>query len=251
MELTYQQKRSLLEEGYVKVTGVIPKIMVDRALRHINHSIGEGINVSDIPIFRARSYCPELQGEAPVSDLYNKTAVKDLVESLIGSGLAKPVRSGQIALRFPSLQDPPNDPRPHLDGMHTKTNGVPEGKINNFTLLVGVLLSPVRGTNEGNFTVWPGTHHRYEQYFREHGPDSLLNGMPPIPLSAPIQTTGEPGDVFLVHYQLAHGVAPNVSPFPRYAVFFRVSHIDHEKDWRAPMTDIWLHWPGIRELEPK
>ncbi|MBW7456950.1 hypothetical protein K0U00_23210, partial [Paenibacillus sepulcri] len=84
------------------------------------------------------------------------------------------------------------------------------------------------------------------QYFREHGADSLLKGMPPVELPQPVQTTGEPGDVFLVHYQLAHSVAPNVSPFPRYAIFFRVTHVDHHKDWRAPMTDIWLHWPGVK-----
>jgi hypothetical protein len=248
VRLTYEQKQSMLENGYIKVPGVIPKIVVDHALRHINQSVGEGMNVSDMPIFRAQSFCPELQGKAPISDLYNKTPVKDLVDSLIGDGMARPVSRGQIALRFPTLQDPPAKLGCHLDGMYSPTNGVPKGTISNFTLLVGILLSPVRDVNAGNFTVWPGTHHIYEQYFREHGPESLLNGMPSVDLPKPVQTTGEPGDVFLVHYQLAHGVAPNVSPYPRYAVFFRVSHLDRERDWKAPMIDIWLHWPGIREI---
>jgi hypothetical protein len=46
---------------------------------------------------------------------------------------------------------------------------------------------------------------------------------------------------------LAHGIAPNVSPHIRYAIFFRLSHEEHRADWKAPMTDLWLHWPGIRE----
>lgn len=248
MKLTYVQKQSMLQDGYIKVPGVIPRVMVDDAMRHINHSVGQGMNVSDMTVFHAQSFCPELQGHAVISDLYNKTPVADLVQSLLGEGMARPAQRGQIALRFPSLQDPPGQPGCHLDGMYTPTNGVPQSKISNFTMLVGVLLSPVRSEYAGNFTVWPGTHTIYEQYFRENGPEALLNGMPKVELPQPIQTTGEPGDVFLVHYQLAHGVALNVSPFPRYAIFFRVKHVDHDKDWKAPMTDIWLHWPGIREI---
>lgn len=248
MKLTYQQKLDMFHKGYIKVPGVIPPIMVEQALRHINHSLGEGMNPADMPILRAQSFCPEIQRTPPIKDLYNKTPVKDLVESLLGEGTTEPQSGGQIALRFPSLDDRPKAPGCHLDGMYSPTNGVKKGTISNFTMLVGVLLSPVTGPNAGNFTVWPGTHHLYEQYFREHGPESLLNGMPPIDLPEPEQTVGQPGDVFLVHYQLAHGVAPNVSPYPRYAIFFRVKHNEHDNDWRAPMTDIWLHWPGIREI---
>jgi hypothetical protein len=248
--LSYEQKRSMLERGYIKVPGVIPKIMLDQAMRSINHYVGEGMNVSDMPKFRAQSFCPELQNQPLITDLFNKTPIKDMVESLIGEGMASPVRGGQIALRFPTVQDRPSEPRGHLDGMYSPTNGVTEGIIANFTMLVGVLLSPVRDSFAGNFTVWPGTHRLYEQYFREHGSESLLRGMPPVDLPQPIQMTGEPGDIFLVHYQLAHGVAANISPFPRYAVFFRVKHVDHDTDWKAPMTDIWLHWPGILEIKP-
>jgi hypothetical protein len=248
MKLTFQQKQSMLTNGYIHVPGAIPNIMVDRALRHINHSVGEGMPPERMQIFRAQSYAPELQNQPPIADLFNRTPVKSLVEDLIGEGNTLPVNGGQIALRFPALQDPPGAPGPHLDGMYTPTNGVKEGTIANFTMLVGVLLSPVRDVFAGNFTVWPGTHTIYERYFREHGPEALLKGLPPVAMPEPVQTTGEPGDVFLVHYQLAHGVAPNVSPFPRYAIFFRVKHAEHDLDWQAPMKDIWLHWPGIREL---
>jgi hypothetical protein len=31
-------------------------------------------------------------------------------------------------------------------------------------------------------------------------------------------------------------------------VFFRLTHIDHDRDkWRS-LEDLWLHWPGMREL---
>jgi hypothetical protein len=34
----------------------------------------------------------------------------------------------------------------------------------------------------------------------------------------------------------------------RYALFFRLYHADFDRaDWQAPMRDIWMHWPGIRD----
>lgn len=246
MQLSHEQKKQFLEQGYVKIPGVVPRVMIDKALQAINHSVGQGMNVSDMPILRAQSYCPDIKGTPVIADLLNKTPIWEMAESVIGKGKLKPVGGGQVALRFPIMQDPPGVPRPHLDGMYTPTNGVKEGTISNFTALVGVLLSDLPTINAGNFTVWPGTHHLYEQYFKEHGPESLLKGMPPVTLPEPLQITGKAGDAVLVHYHIAHGIAANVSPNIRYACFFRLLHAEHE--WRAPMTNIWMHWPGIQEL---
>lgn len=248
MQLSHAQKTHLYDHGYVKVPGVVPRVMVDAALRAINHSLGEGIDPARVVTFRSQSYCPELQGEPVITDLIQRTPAWSLAESAVGESRIRPVRGGQVALRFPSQVDPPPLPRPHLDGMYSPHNGVPEGTIQSFTMLVGVLLSELTEPWCGNFTVWPGTHHQYEAYFREHGPESLLRGMPPIDLPEPQQLTGRPGDVVLVHYQLAHSAAPNVSPHVRYAVFFRLTHVDHEAQKLEVMTDLWREWAGMREV---
>lgn len=247
MKLTYLQKKEILDKGYVILPGVVPQFMIDEALHEINHSIGEGMNVSEIPTFRSRSFCPELVSTPVIADLYNKTPMKELAESVIGEGQIKPVGGGQIALRFPIKQDPPGQPGPHLDGTYSPLNGVKKGTIGNFTALVAIFLSDVPKTNSGNFTVWPGTHHIYEQYFKEHGPESLLEGMPKVDLPEPVQITAKAGDAVLVHYQIGHGIAPNVSPHTRYACFFRLTRADHEKF--PPMTNIWMDWPGIRAIQ--
>jgi hypothetical protein len=39
--------------------------------------------------------------------------------------------------------------------------------------------------------------------------------------------TAKTGDIVLCHYQLAHAIAPNMSPNIRYMVYFRVSHVNH------------------------
>ena len=245
MQLSHAQKQEFYQHGYVKVPGVVPQMMVDAAVRAINASLGEGIDPTQVPIYRSRSFCPELQREPVITDLVNKTPALPLAESLIGSGKIKPVGAGQIALRFPTLQDPPGPPRPHLDGMHAPNNGVPAGTIRNFTMLLGVALSDVTTTFAGNLAVWPGTHHLYEEYFREHGPLALLNGMPPIDIPKPVQVMAKAGDIIMAHYQLAHGVTPNVSPHPRYAIYFRLHHVDHDAVGLDAMTDIWREWEGM------
>ena len=251
MQLSHRQKQDFVTHGYVHIPGVVPRLMVDAALRAINASLGEGMNVSDVVRFRAQSYCPELQQTPVITDLLNATPALALAESLIGNGQVAPIKSGQIALRFPSPVDPPPAPRPHLDGMHTPTNGVPAGEIYSFTLLLGVMLSDLDGPFAGNLAVWPGTHRIYETYFREKGPQSLLDGMPNVELPAPVQLVGRASDIVLCHYELAHGVTANVSPHVRYAIYFRLHHIQHaQQKWDA-MTNIWLEWEGVREFVPQ
>ena len=53
MELTYAQKEQIYEQGFVKVAGVVPRVMVEAALRAINHSIGQGMHPDEMTKFRA------------------------------------------------------------------------------------------------------------------------------------------------------------------------------------------------------
>jgi hypothetical protein len=248
MELTHEQKQHFYEQGYVRLPGAVPQEQVRAALRAINASLGnEGIDPAKLTTFRAQTYCPELRNAPEIAGLFNDTPVLSLAESAIGPGRIKPVPGGQIALRFPAMT-PATVARPHLDGMYTPTNGVPEGKIMNFTALVGVLLSDLPEGDSGNLVVWPGTHRIYEQYFREHGPQSLLEGMPQVELPQPVQITGSAGDVVLCHYQVAHGIAGNASPHVRYAIYFRLYHVDHDALRWESMTDIWREWEGMQAL---
>lgn len=248
MELTAQQKQTFYRDGFVTLPGAVPEDLVNAARRAINASLGnKGIDPAQLERFRSRSYCPELQESSVITDLITASSVWGYAESAIGAGQIRPVRSGQIALRFPSIESP-REPGPHIDGMYSPTNGVPKGTIANFTALVGVILSDIPSPYMGNLAVWPGTHRIYEQYFREHGPEALLEGMPKVALPAPQQITGKPGDAVLCHYQLAHGIAGNGSPHIRYAIYFRLKHTDHDAIHWECMTDIWREWNGMRDI---
>jgi len=245
VKLNSEQQEALLRDGYATVPGVVPAAPLAAALRAINHSLGQGLPPADLPVYRSRSFCPELQRSPVILDLLRATPAWVLAESLLGEGRVEAVRSGQIALAFPQTAAP-EAPYPHLDGLHTPTNGVPAGEVRSFTLLVGVILSDVTGPRAGNLTVWPGSHRRYESYFRDNGPKSLLAGMPPIALPDPVEVTGKAGDVVLCHYQLAHAVGTNTSPHVRYAVYFRLKSRGHDgRRWEC-LTDLWKEWTGLR-----
>lgn len=248
MELSTEQKRQFAEDGYLQLRGAVARPLVDRALRVINASLGgKGIPPEDLPILRARSYAPEAQRDPAITDLLNASGLLELAESAIAKDELQPVQAGQIALRFPIMGEA-FEPRPHLDGMHTSTNGVPEGRLASFTGLAGVMLSDVTGDGQGNFTVWPGSHRLNGEYFREHQPESLLEGMPKVDLPPPRQLTGRAGDAVLCHYLLSHGTAPNVSPNIRYAIYFRLNRVNHQARQREAMMDPWAEWDGIRPL---
>jgi hypothetical protein len=247
VKLTTAQEGELVREGYVRVPDMIPAPRIAAALKAINHSVGRGLPPDQVAVYRSRSFCPELQRASVILDLFHETPARTVAESLLGR--IEDVRSGQIALAFPQME-PPAPAYPHLDGLHTATNGVPAGEVRSFTLLVGVILSEVSATGAGNLTVWPGSHRLYESYFRERGPKSLLDGMPPVTLSDPVEVTGAPGDVVLCHYQLAHAVGANTSPDIRYAVYFRVKSRGHDGRRWVCLTDLWKEWPGIRERRP-
>ena len=254
MQFSYAQKQGFYEQGYTIARGIVPQMMIDAALRNINAWVGEGMHPDEMTRFRAQSYAPELQDQPVITDLVNQSPIISLAESVMGVGNVPPATSGQIALRYPNMIDPPQPPHPHLDGLHTPTNGVPAGEVRNFTMLVVILLSELKAPYSGNFTVWPGTHHQYEAYFKEHGADALhkgaSKGMPQIDLPEPVQILGQPGDVCFTHYQLGHTAAPNVSPHVRYAVIFRLRHAARENPSMNinALTDLWLEWPGMAEV---
>ena len=247
MQLDVRRRQEIFDNGFTVLRGAVSPLLVNEAVRAINASLGStGMHPDELPTLRAQSYCPEITGSAAITDLFNASPLASLCESALGEGNALPIRSGQIALRFPmAAQSKPFRLHPHLDGVSTSTNGVAPGTIGNFTALVAVLLSDLPETFSGNFTVWPGTHRQYEEYFRKHGVDAFQKGAPPIDLPEPVQITGRAGDAVFCHYQIGHGIAPNLSPHIRYAVFFRVVHSDHASHRAEVLSDIWRDWSGI------
>ena len=247
MSLTSAQKATFYRDGYLHAPGVVPKERVERALGLINTDLGRGIDPARISEFYARSFCPELRNAPEIIELFEQTDARTLADALVAPGVLKTPTMAQIALRFPDSRTPALS-RPHVDGTYGPQNGVRQGQVAHFTLLAMVALSDVSEPYNGNFTVWPGTHHAYERYFREHGVERMHGGTPRLEhLPEPVQTEVRAGDLLLAHYQLGHTAAPNLGSRVRYAIFFRLYHRDHDADANDILSDIWREYPGVIE----
>jgi hypothetical protein len=246
MTLDLAQARALYEDGYLQVPGLVPRALIEQALRAINASLGhEGIDKERLPVFRASTFTPELCAQEAITAVYAGSPLRALAEAAIGSGQVRTPTRGQIALRFPTL-GPAGAPTPHIDGIAYPGNGVPPGTLQHFTALAGVFLSDAPEPDRGNFTVWPGSHHQIAAYLGSHGPASVTGGLPALPFAPPRQLLVAPGDALLAHYQLAHAVAPNTGPHIRYALFFRLEHVTHALADLRPLTEPWRLWAGVR-----
>lgn len=250
--LTLAQKREFFDEGYLKVPGVVPKVLVDEALRAVNHSIGTvGLGGEDMENNRSAFHCAELLKAPVILDLFNKSPIIEIAEELMGEGNVMPVIQAKPYPRFPlPLGEDAPEPRGHIDGIGSGTNGMPKGYYNRgFTAFAVVYLADLMETNAGNFTVWPKSHRAFEKYFQEHGHEVLVNGRPDIPLpEGPVMVTGKAGDLILAHCLMFHTGGPNSSPNVRHAVISRLRHKQVEDIGKAGYTDLWREWPGVREV---
>lgn len=248
--LSAQQKTDLVENGYLHLPGAVQAELVDRVVQTINHHLGQGFPAEELAKWSAQSFFPELQTEAVMTDLFNRSTVIGALRELLGEENVPEHQRVQLALRFPRpVGTPPQPPQPHIDGLHTPTNGVPKGTLGSFTALVGIFLTDVTRDYAGNFAVWPGSHRKMESYFREHGLKEVLNEgrTPQLDYGSPLQIHAKAGDAVIAHYQLLHGVTVNLAPFPRYATFFRITHPLHKENRLECLTNLWLEWPGVRD----
>lgn len=248
MELNEAQKRKMLEDGYVVLPNVVPRTLIVEALREINHRLGLG-RVQTMDVYAdARDYWSDDVNSPAIMDLLFKSPLWALCESPLGGpdSLAYPA-TGQIALRFPSVNNSHGGPASHIDGFYSPNAKKP---ISRFTMLAGVLLSDLPDKFMGNLTVYPGTHRTIAEYIAKNGTDSLRAGIGrKIEMPEGVQITGKAGDAVICHYQLAHDKEQNLSHQIRYAAYWRLWHKHAESCQTEGLTDIWREWPAIAALQ--
>jgi hypothetical protein len=232
----------LRRDGYALFRNLCPEPIVSSARLAIDHDLATNYDPSRQVEYDHLSYCPALRCSPLLMALLLESGITAKLDEVIGFHRLR-YGACQIALRKAGNAPEPYPLEPHIDGLPMPFNGVPSNiLVSNFTVLVGVYLSPVRTEFAGNFTVWPGSHHVLQAHFREHGRKALRNGMPQIPLGEPVQLMTESSDVVLCHYGLAHTAAVNLSAVDRYAVYFRLwlRGIKYRR-WHF-MTHIWRGW---------
>jgi hypothetical protein len=240
---------SFRENGYACFPRLVDTETIRAARIRIDRDLAANYDPARKTEYDNQSFCPDIRNASEITALFKHPHVQRQLDELIALDRTG-FDPGQIAIRKAHNADRAYEPVPHIDGIPTPHNGVQGDELSPFTMLAGVFLSEVAADFAGNFTVWPGSHLRLEQYFRERGRKSLREGMPQIPLGSSVQLRGSPGDVVFCHYQLAHAAAVNISGNDRYAVFFRLwlqeIHPGHNPGYREirwqHLTHIWTGW---------
>ncbi len=240
---------NFVRDGYAVFPGLVDQQTVATAQEQIAEDLATRYDPSRKQEYDSRSFCPDLLGTPAILGLLENRGVKDNIRKLVNPRKLFFDTQGQIAIRRAHNAENPSPPWPHVDGFPAPHNGVEEGTVMPFSILVGVFLSEVKTEFAGNFTVWPGSHFLVEKYFNQRGPQALRESMPDLPklgIGEPLQLVGSPGDVVLCHYALAHSAAVNTSDNDRVACFFRLGHLDlHEREDPAYPEHAWTHLSRI------
>jgi len=240
VDLTLEQRRAFIEDGFLIIKGVVPPSLASAALAEINCSllkVGAAFQDAD----GNTKHCADAASSNTIQALLYGTPLWTIAQRLMGHGCVAGVGAGQIALRPPHLNslgledDASTQPKQwHFDGMH-KVDSEVERQNSPFSLLVGVALSDQMLPNCGNLIAFPGSHRILQAMVQQ---EAAVPGTHPF-LNQRDADEGKPelrngqqillgiGDVVLLHQKTAHRVGVNCSPNIRYQTYFRLKHIDH------------------------
>lgn len=238
--VSLEQMEAFAELGYIVLPQVLPRPIIEVARRAI-----EELKQREPPPPQGNhAYWLTVTPPDPFLSLLLDTPALPLIESLIRPWkLIIPVQA-QVALNIPPHDHCPGGP--HIDGL-TPTED--DGRPGTFTMLAGFFLTDQQVENMGNLWVWPGTHRACADYFREHGPEALVQtiGYPPVKLPPPRQVLGRAGDMLLAHYMLGHNIGGNTSTTTRQVVYFRLQRFGHRESWKAYVQDVLHDFEPVRK----
>jgi hypothetical protein len=241
LKLSEPELREFGARGYVMVRDVIPPAILAAAATAIDRLVDEQ-PPPEGHVGHHFYWLSTLDG-GPLPALFCDTPLHSLAQSLVSPGeIEIAFNQLQVALNIPPFSHRPGGH--HLDG-YQEGHQVPA----TFTMLAGVLMTEQKVENAGNLWVWPGTHRTHAAFFRERGPDALVEskGYPKIALPEPSQVLGGPGDVILAHYMLGHNIGGNYkSERARRAVYFRLRRVGHQRRWRECLCDELLEYDPVR-----
>ena len=241
--LAAADKQFFKENGYLIVRGAVEPAVVDAARDRLWEALDEDRNDPDSWIRKGYRTVP-IGGEPAISGTTYNNRVFAMAEELVGKSRLNASGGAGPHVNFPDPDRKWREPGGHLDGYHTPTNGVPKGVVGAFTLGATVYLERVEKQG-GGFTVWPGSHRIWAEYFRHHDLDSLPGGTAPFDLGPSHEFTGDPGDVCFWHHQMSHSAGPNCGRNVRIALIARYRRKDLDAIKFETPEDMWKYWDGI------
>lgn len=250
--LSQELKGQFMSDGYCILHNMIPSHLVHCALKSINMALSQGLISNSYP----PDFVNTTMRPTPSKKLFTTTSVDilnlftpmlPLCNHLLGAGNFFLPTQAQLALRFPTN----GTPRENYfeDSIDWHVDDIFDAPLPPFSLLIGIPLNEWKDSYCGNFTLYAGSHHTINRFIVDDYQSFVDNYKfakhPKLP--NPIQIVANLNDAFIVHPLVAHQVAPNYSPFVRYAVYFRIETKYKQFLQRRILSDIWLEFPGLRQ----
>ncbi|MBD2897914.1 hypothetical protein amrb99_68810 [Actinomadura sp. RB99] len=237
--LSDAQIDEFVKRGYIVVPQVVTGDVLDSAVQRIDEITAAAPPAADKR--GAHFYFLDTEDEPALIAPLTGSPAFGLAEGLVGHGTLELPGQVQISLNIPPFSHRPG--APHIDAANAEPTGGPVRGT--FTMLAGILMTDQLGENSGNLWVWPGTHLKHAEYFRQHGPQ-MFCAYPKIDLPEPVQITGRAGDLLLAHYLLGHNIGGNYeSDRTRRALYFRLSSVGHADRREEFLQDVWLDYEPI------
>ena len=246
--LTSEDKAFFKENGFLEIRQAIdPKIVASAQnvfWEHMNQMNPE-IQRGQPETWMGNGYrTVQCGNESEIKGLIYQDPIFAMAEELVGKDQLHPGGGAGPHVNFPregKWNPPPNG---HLDGYHTPHNGVPKGTVGHFTLGATVYLDDVEKMG-GGFTVWPGSHRVWAEFFRYHDVDCLPGGVAPFDLGSGYEFTGQAGDVCLWHGLMTHTAGHNVSRNIRIACIARLRRKNFNEIRYDFSENMWKYWEGL------
>jgi len=222
-----EQIEHFYREGYLVMKNIVPKRVVEDAIKHINLGIAAGTISLGGGSERPFTIAGWWRLQHNVHGLLWRSPVFSMIEQLLAPRKVSVPRHSQVRLLPPRTEKWTQLPMTqwHVDGMD-KSN-------QSFSCLAGFPLSDWTKPWNGNFVVFPRSHKLIYKAIKELGEGAYcmmrmekdgdkVRKRRLVPEN-PVQIIAEPGDAILAHPLLAHRAGPNNGRNIRYAVYMRVA----------------------------
>jgi len=241
------ERMDFIRNGAIVRRGAVSPAVASDAFEYIRTVYGNGTaDAEAISTYTNTTFVPALRSDAALLNLYDRSGLRELAESLLAPARAQLLSTLQVQIRLPFETQPPK--ALHIDGVACPH--LPATELRTFTLLAGVLLTDLAMPDGGALHYATGGHVEMAKWFRAGWPPLANEQVPShIAIRPTTPFVGRAGDVILLHHLVPHGVHANKTAHPRVMVYFRVKHERHDEYVIEALRDAWLEFPSIADAK--